>query len=72
MDKKLTLKLTEFENDILEVVDGQKDYTRSDLQGRVWAIVVSIYRAGKADNGELQAILDCENCKISLCNHHEV
>ncbi len=37
----------EFENEILELVDNQNDYTRSDLQGRVTAIVMNILRKGK-------------------------
>lgn len=32
----------EFENEILELIDSQDDYTRSDLQGRVTAIVMNI------------------------------
>jgi len=37
----------EFENEILELIDNQDDYTRSDLQGRVSAIVMIILRKGK-------------------------
>jgi len=37
----------EFENEILELIDNQDDYTRSDLQGRVSAIVMNILRKGK-------------------------
>lgn len=37
----------EFENEILELVDNQNDYTRSDLQGRVSAIVMNILLKGK-------------------------
>jgi hypothetical protein len=37
----------EFENEILELIDSQDDYTRSDLQGRVSAIVMNILRKGK-------------------------
>lgn len=36
-----------FENEILELVDNQNDYTRSDLQGRVTAIVMNILYKGK-------------------------
>lgn len=39
--------INKYENEILEVVDNQDDYTRSDLQGRVSAIVMNILRAGK-------------------------
>jgi hypothetical protein len=34
------------ENDILELIDGQDAYTRSDLQGRVSAIVRDAMQAG--------------------------
>ncbi|KKT58099.1 MAG: hypothetical protein UW51_C0006G0186 [Candidatus Amesbacteria bacterium GW2011_GWA1_44_24] len=37
----------EYENEILELIDNQNDYTRSDLQGRVTAIVMNILRKGK-------------------------
>ena len=33
-----------YENEILEVIDNQGDYTRSDLQGRISAIVLNIMR----------------------------
>ena len=37
----------DFENEILELIDDQDEYTRSDLQGRVSAIVMNILRKGK-------------------------
>jgi len=37
----------EAENEILEVIDNQNEYTRSDLQGRVSAIVMKILEKGK-------------------------
>jgi hypothetical protein len=36
-----------FEDDILDLIDGQDAYTRSDLQGIVMALVVKILNAGK-------------------------
>ena len=36
-----------YEEEILELIDEQDDYTRSDLQGRVTAIVMNILRKGK-------------------------
>ncbi len=42
--KKEMLKNNVYENEILEVVDNQDAYTRSDLQGRVSAIVMQIVR----------------------------
>ena len=43
---KAMRKQLEIENDILEFIDGQDGYTRSDLQGRVSAIVMNAMRAG--------------------------
>lgn len=37
----------EYENEILELIDNQDEYTRSDLQGRVTAIVMNILRKEK-------------------------
>lgn len=42
--KEEMLRNNVYENEILEVVDNQDDYTRSDLQGRVGAIVMNIIR----------------------------
>lgn len=47
IDKKEMEIQWEFENEILELIDNQDDYTRSDLQGRVSAIVINILRKGK-------------------------
>ncbi len=44
---ELILFLNQYENEILELVDEQDDYTRSDLQGRVMAIVRNIFAAGQ-------------------------
>jgi hypothetical protein len=37
-------KADKYENEILEVIDNLDDYTRSDLQGRITAIVLNIMR----------------------------
>ncbi len=37
----------EFEEEILELIDDQDKYTRSDLQGLVTLLVLKILRAGK-------------------------
>src|SRR5260221_4795093 len=37
----------EFENDMLELIDEQDEYTRSDLQGIVTALVNKILEAGQ-------------------------
>ncbi len=44
---ELILFLSRYEDEILELVDDQDDYTRSDLQGRVMAIVRKIFAAGQ-------------------------
>ena len=36
----------EFENEILELIDNQDDYTRSDLQGIVTVLVNKIMQKG--------------------------
>jgi hypothetical protein len=38
------LKNSAYDDEILELIDNQDDYTRSDLQGRVGAIVLNIVR----------------------------
>ena len=40
------LLTNEFENEILELIDNQDDYTRSDLQGIVTVLVNKIMRKG--------------------------
>ncbi len=43
LDPRITI---EFENEILELIDNQDDYTRSDLQGIVSALVNKIMEKG--------------------------
>ncbi len=43
LDPKITI---EFENEILELIDNQDDYTRSDLQGIVSVLVNKIMQNG--------------------------
>ena len=43
---KTTRKQLELEDEILELMDSQDVYTRSDLQGRVSVIVRDAMRAG--------------------------
>jgi hypothetical protein len=47
LTKEQRWQLHEFENEILELIDEQDKYTRSDLQGRVAVIVAKILKAGK-------------------------
>ena len=42
MIKKYRLLKNKYENQILELIDNKEDYSRSDLQGRVMAIVMNI------------------------------
>lgn len=47
-ENKIEMRIRwDFENEILELIDNQDDYTRSDLQGRVSAIVMNIICKGK-------------------------
>ncbi len=43
IDPKLT---NEYENEILELIDNQDEYTRSDLQGIVTVLVNKIMQSG--------------------------
>lgn len=43
LDPRIT---NEFENEILELIDNQDDYTRSDLQGIVAVLVNKIMQKG--------------------------
>ena len=43
IDPKLT---REYENEILELIDNQDEYTRSDLQGLVTVLVNKIMKSG--------------------------
>ena len=45
-DKEVFFHLSQFEDDILEIIDHQDEFTRSDLQGGVMAVVRKIYRFG--------------------------
>lgn len=47
MQNEETKLRNQFEDEILELIDNQDDFTRSDLQGVVSALVFNILRAGK-------------------------
>jgi len=49
MKKEKEKMAAEYENEILELIDYQEDYTRSDLQGIVAALVAKIIRESSAD-----------------------
>lgn len=42
-------KQQEYENEILELIDNQDGFTRSDLQGIVMALVMKIRREAKEE-----------------------
>ena len=44
--RKQTEKQLEFEEDILELIDNQDEFTRGDLQGVVSVLVTKILEAG--------------------------
>lgn len=45
--KEQIIKNNKYENEILELIDNRDDFTRSDLQGIVSAIVLKIQREAK-------------------------
>ena len=46
LDKDTNKLIFDLQDEILELVDNQDEYTRSDLQGRASAIVMQILREG--------------------------
>jgi hypothetical protein len=46
-DREHIRLISELENEILELIDDQDEFTRSDLQGAVMAIVIKILRIGQ-------------------------
>ena len=46
MNDKTIRLVNEYENEILEIIDNQDEFTRSDLQGVVMALVIKILRKG--------------------------
>jgi hypothetical protein len=48
MQSKKEKLISMYENEVLELIDNQDDYTRSDLQGIVYAIVAKIVREAQA------------------------
>jgi hypothetical protein len=47
MNTEEILWMNKFENQILELIDQQDDFTRSDLQGEVQVIVMNIVREAR-------------------------
>lgn len=45
--KEQILKNSKYEDEILDLIDNRDDFTRSDLQGAVSAIVLKIQREAK-------------------------
>lgn len=51
--QKMTLEfetVCKYQDEIVELVDNQSDYTRSDMQSRAMVIAMNLYNAGKKDN----------------------
>ncbi len=46
LDRETIFLINEFENAILELIDNQEKFTRSDLQGAVEALVIKILNKG--------------------------
>jgi hypothetical protein len=46
LDRENVRLINEFENEILELIDNQEKFTRSDLQGAVGALVIKILNKG--------------------------
>lgn len=46
MDPKIIKLINQYTDEILEIMDNQDEFTRSDLQGIVDALVMKILRAG--------------------------
>lgn len=51
MDTLTVLSLNKYVGEILDIIDRRDDFTQSDLQGVVDAIVMNVYREGKAKTG---------------------
>jgi hypothetical protein len=47
ISKEIRLLVSKYEDEILEVVDNQDEFTRSDLQGAIEAIVLKILNERK-------------------------
>jgi hypothetical protein len=48
MNRDQILLLSEFEDQILDLIANKDEFTQSDLQGVVQALVLKIYQAGKS------------------------
>lgn len=46
MNDKEIIAISNYEDEILDLIENQEDMTRSDLQGVVGALVMNIYRTG--------------------------
>lgn len=45
--KEEILLLSKYESEILDIIYNQEEFTTSDLQGAVQAVVLNIYREGQ-------------------------
>lgn len=46
LDPKIVKMTSGFSDEILNIIDNSEEFTRSDLQGAIDAIVIKILRAG--------------------------
>ena len=49
-----TIQRSQYESEILELIDNADEFTRSDLQGVVSVIVNKIYQTGVSDTEDKQ------------------
>ena len=48
MNRDQILPLSKFEDQILDLIENKDEFTQSDLQGVVQALVLKIYQDGKS------------------------
>jgi hypothetical protein len=48
MNRDQILLLSKFEDQILDLIENKDEFTQSDLQGVVQALVLNIYQVGKS------------------------
>ncbi len=46
LDPKIVKLINQYSDEILKIIDNQDEFTRSDLQGVIDALVIKILRAG--------------------------
>lgn len=46
LDPKIVKLISNYSDEILKIIDNQEEFTRSDLQGTIDALVIKIIRTG--------------------------